>query len=1687
MEQFTVSDNLLEQTDMLLMEEDEDLDDYFLDGNEQMMENEHNAEFTIARSQSEELFHEISDSYESESSCENEMYPTDKEEFMTKSSYIDNVQTFRLRKRLNQLDNIHKEKELMIQKIREELTACRERIQTLKQEKFNAEREILEEQKTNNVAAVSRLQAFQNRLFKELDNEEVVASTLATMLKENEFDLWQIEVEHGKFDSLRERLEKNEEELERQEKERATLRAEKEKISLTLTERKKQKEQLRETKRLKEQEVHYRKVMEDAQKNHVTAVQFLKETMTRVRELESKKEMRSREEMERRMQSVLSLKNSISTNRENMRVIEARNKAEAMKAKKQEIVEKEAVLNRGEDVTKFIIHQKRRKEFEKKKQEFEEQQRTRKQEIISRILKEESIQEKQKQQLSSLDLSKGHRSSKLRAKTMQYIKSVVYTEPEEEKDHQGNWRSPSPLSVSSDEETSSSSIGEKYPDVPPGLTYSTEEEDAESLAQPEFVGLWSEDYKPYKVPKEEPDMNQQGGSKMEKQIMAERLQKLRSGIIEKQVVSGHEFKGCPFHSKPNLVHFKDLDVGKIYRKRITLTNASYAINFCKLVGVSEHLKDFIAIQFDPPGPMSAGMSCEMVVIFKPMINEDLEGEVNLLAQTGPFCIPVKCTTKKCELALEKEHIDFGTHVVGETVIQAIALTNRGALGTKFSIHSLIHDSNTRDAEAAHIPYMTEIVSASPPLHEETDTFLVSTEQDHSGIQQTEAQKREEHHESSQSKEKSSLTATNKATEEHIKEPDAASAIEGDVLEVYSEEGVTEIKLGEMTEGEIGPLSTVKIPIIFTPMIPGKSIAQFEITFGNASCKAIHVLVTGAAIDVPVYLPNSNIDLKICTYDRLYQDSIMVHNRARTALRLKFEVCKELKNHMELLPKTGFIQAQSSFSVQLKFLPRLSLQEDASTCFDKDTGVLEAPMTISVADQTRPVPFTVHAIVTSSDLEISPAEVDFGYCTIVEAVQASLQLTNKSILPQEFGFVGIPEYVEIQPNDGFGTLLPLETVKLDVIFRAEKAKEYKFELTCKSAINRQFKVSCKAIGVHPPLALSHSLIQFPATALNDVSMATLHVINSHTSRNEFTHPVPRIGKGDIAPIGPTSFEFHVPEDYPITISPAVGTVLPGQRCKIQVSFQPLLSQNEIREEAIWIIHRAAEAKTTMETEAKLMMEKEIQDKKEKKIMSGKKEKKTLPSPKQQLKEKVPQLMHSVSTELPKTEDLKVNSDEYAAGRVSIYRRFMGKFERYVIPCFIANGDTSKSKDENFQFSHHNTLYLELHCPAIAPPIIITSENGRHLIDFGEIAIGQRVVKRVTLQNISLEPVELSVSLLNPCGPFMLLNPVSMVEPGGNCHLLIAFLPDENKIFFENMKVSCRQAALSLCIKGRGLTPSVSCSLEGGTLDMGYVLANDSNITTFKLQNTSTVPVTYSVKLSSLSESRYTELQKLPHFIASHERPAGLVGTQNYNGFSVFSVYPVEGTILPEKTQDLTVTFSPDHESIHYSDVLMVELFGKLIAHTIRLTGACRNHIMYVEGGEPLDVPVESLSTVPMEEEDSSDLVKSVLLNLHCFQTETAFKPGVRELHVGCIRTSSLPTKKSAEFFWENMQILQQKGFSIEPAKAMVEPGQRKSISIQWTPPAGYDPMTPARTTAKLTLKGDITEQYRVILATQVVQA
>ncbi|XP_054857551.1 cilia- and flagella-associated protein 74-like [Eublepharis macularius] len=100
-------------------------------------------------------------------------------------SYPDRVRILNLRRNLNQLDSLAKEKNIIFRKTREELNACQLRIETLTMQQKDIEKEIERGKAAGNSAAVFRLQATQRRLCGELGNEKDLESNIAAMLNEN--------------------------------------------------------------------------------------------------------------------------------------------------------------------------------------------------------------------------------------------------------------------------------------------------------------------------------------------------------------------------------------------------------------------------------------------------------------------------------------------------------------------------------------------------------------------------------------------------------------------------------------------------------------------------------------------------------------------------------------------------------------------------------------------------------------------------------------------------------------------------------------------------------------------------------------------------------------------------------------------------------------------------------------------------------------------------------------------------------------------------------------------------------------------------------------------------------------------------------------------------------------------------------------------------------------------------------------------------------------------------------------------------------------------------------------------------------------------------------------------------------------------------------------------------------------
>ncbi|XP_061590862.1 cilia- and flagella-associated protein 74 [Cololabis saira] len=1545
-----------------------------------------------------------------------------------KWSYAETARMFKLRRNLDQLDSFRQQKELDVEKARENLKLCRQNITSLLETRDNLEKEIEHQKVTDNSVAVLRLPAQHKHLCQRLQNEEELEGQINTKLRQQERELSEVEEELGRVDLLRQELQEEEQLFQVFKAQKATQRLKQEKkVRQNLQQKMKHFRDKQET-MLKEEAECQRKI-EESRASQRKAAKHLKQTIKRLNQQATEKEQQNRELLEKRIQAVMSLKNNIEANQECLQIQQSKAKENVQQKKLQQRELKETLQAQGIYSIKNMYQQNQLEETKRKQEKFEESQKSKRMEIVAKLLQEEQLMKSRKSnQPPPLKPSTNDKSLFLRRDAE---KLLSYLDP-----------SPPPVV----EETalitfrkirdisSSSSASEDSEEMEePIQGYVDHQSLADSIAEPEFSGLWNQDYKKLvnakttppetEVKKEEPSMV--GG-------------KLSSTVK----------KGPSFISKPDVIFFEDFEVGKIYKKKIVLINISYTVNNCKFVRVSAQLKDFISINFDPPGPLSTGMSYNVQAIFRPMINENLEGEIHFTSPLGPFSVPVRCTIKTCRPEVDSQFIDFGSHMVGQTISRTVTLTNKGALGTLFSLDT----SECLTPETSHVQLPSHI-SASISLEKCSENTSCNSQESFISTHAGEVQPKQ------QSQELCEASQQEKPAE-------GPEGMSDDFLSSYVETQIdssdsSDIRLGLVREGEIGPFQSIRLDVLFTPTIPGETRLDFYIKFSDINTRPIPIKVRAVTTSIPVWVVEPNIDLKICMFDHLYQERVVVQSRASTALKLTFEVCPEMRKHMEILPKTSVIQAQSSFNAQLKFMPRRSLSKDAEQFFDIDTGVLEVPMTVYVAGQVKPAHFTVQAIVTSSDLQLDQTEVDFGYCSVYESVTSTVRLTNLSLLPQDFGFVGVPEFIEVQPNDGFGTLLPQETLEIELIFSAKATKNYHFQFNCKSGTNRDLVLSCQAVGVQPPLELSHSLVQFRATAVGDQSTARLYLTNRHADHNQPKLTVTSAVKDA------RGFCFTLPQDSDISITPSVGRLDPGERCCVMVAFKPRLLEQDIKEEALRLAHQA-----TMRSEEKLERT-QVEPNKEKRGIMNPKSRTAKDQKTNKLKESaVP--VH-----------IQPGSAQWKEAEVSLLRSFSQRFREYTIPCFVSDDDPSET-DRQLRptWSPTNTLYLKVHCPALQPPLVVTSNNGHNVIEFQQVVVGEKLIKKFTVQNISKESLDLKSSVLDIHGSFELLTTLRSIGPGKEQTLAVAFRPTLVQKYCDVLELQCHKMVIQMSLHGEGVDPAVTSSPSGGLLDFGYVLKEETASQRVQLHNSSAVAVGFRALLASQALSRSQDGADTLALPLDGYRGSQLQltkGTQNYSGLSVFTVKPVEGSIAPGKSQDLTITFQPDHPSVNYCDRLTIELPNK--HKVMELKGAASSRIMYLCGGD-LTVPTESLlppSITSQPQLTESEVMESIpfLVTLRADCRAGVIKPAVRELQVGCIH-STRTSRKSGQFYWEDVASVQQQGFSVEPIKGTVEAGRRCTISITWTPPSGYKPFEVVQMCVPLTLKGDETNVYSVTL-------
>ena len=133
--------------------------------------------------------------------------------------------------------------------------------------------------------------------------------------------------------------------------------------------------------------------------------------------------------------------------------------------------------------------------------------------------------------------------------------------------------------------------------------------------------------------------------------------------------------------------------------------------------------------------------------------------------------------------------------------------------------------------------------------------------------------------------------------------------------------------------------------------------------------------------------------------------------------------ESLAGILDVVPEYLFVQPHSEAVFSLKFRPA-SAEELATKCakhFDAATGRFAVDVRVVSSRQSIPASFRVVADVTSAEMAFDPPELRFGNVCVGETAETSLRVTNRGALMQQFGFVGLPEDVDVAPAR-FGEIL-----------------------------------------------------------------------------------------------------------------------------------------------------------------------------------------------------------------------------------------------------------------------------------------------------------------------------------------------------------------------------------------------------------------------------------------------------------------------------------------------------------------------------------------------------------------------------------------------------------------------------------------------------------------------------------------
>ncbi|CAK0881752.1 unnamed protein product [Prorocentrum cordatum] len=758
-----------------------------------------------------------------------------------------------------------------------------------------------------------------------------------------------------------------------------------------------------------------------------------------------------------------------------------------------------------------------------------------------------------------------------------------------------------------------------------------------------------------------------------------------------------------------------------------------------------------------------------------------------------------------------------------------------------------------------------------------------------------------------------------------------------------------------SKGEFLSDATTSISFTFSPSIDfvGDYSTRMLLSVKNGADgdaafeQDMMIVIDGSCVDVPIYFPEEEMDLKICIYGTIYRENVVLRNRRKDTMRVDIIKPKEIPGELQISPTTAYVQGNSDQVLAVKFSPREDFLARHPEFRDPkrpdDSGAFRIPLKACGADQVLPANAAIVGTLTQNMIYFEPSKLNFDKCAVGSAVSSRLTIVNPCLLPQKYAFARLPSFLSVHevpddvreeesekmvgqgsavmeggPEAWYGRLLAGERREFVVTYAPEAAVEMAHSMACKVITGgqcvRDFSVLCKGQGVAPLVKLSHTQVDMASIPCGTVASESITVTN--VSR------------------WPCMINVVLPpkELSALHGGPICYMLEQNESRRLLLQFSPTEAYTQLLDGEAAAAAAAAEAEAAAAAEPPPPEpEPPAPDPKAKAKAKAKGKAAAAPPP----EPPPPAEEEKPKTPPPSAEELRKQPITIQSIRVNGGRRWEVPESRTVhaswrVPIYIKSLRPGKAEDEPASppaspqkgkgKKRDPAVYFGM-STCVLPDALVAD---RDVLDFGDVTAQERAVLALELENeVPEEPQDLHVEPLPENQCFTVLNAPRPVG-ARPFRLMVEFRPSSVQDYETVLRLRTQNSRVQVPLRGRGVRPVLRIEPADGLLHLGAVVygkeAKDYTTATLTVMN------------ESAFELRF-DLQTIVQADVNHTGPPP------------FTLSPAAGVVEPNGKKIVTVTFRPHRPMGMFRQKILVNVPNQQEPTYVYLFGHCFKYQAY----------------------------------------------------------------------------------------------------------------------------------------------